>query len=79
MSEHNQLYKTVSLPVIPLRGIVAFPAVQLNIEIVRHTSLKAFTAAATLHDAEVLLVAQKDISVEKTEQVEKREEPQAVL
>ncbi|MBQ1260497.1 MAG: LON peptidase substrate-binding domain-containing protein, partial [Clostridia bacterium] len=64
MSEHNQLYKTVSLPVIPLRGIVAFPAVQLNIEIVRHTSLKAFTAAATLHDAEVLLVAQKDISVE---------------
>ena len=52
------------LPIIPLRGLVGFPGVQLNIEIVRPISLKAFTAAATLHGMDVLLVTQKDISKE---------------
>ena len=52
------------LPIIPLRGLVGFPGVQLNIEIVRPLSLKAFTAAATLHGMDVLLVTQKDISKE---------------
>ena len=55
----------ISLPLIALRGIVGFPGVQLNIEIVRPISLKAFTAAATLHDARVILATQKDISVEE--------------
>ena len=54
----------MTLPLIPLRGLVDFPAVQLNIEIIRPISLKAFTAGATMHDARVLLVAQKDIGVE---------------
>ncbi len=57
--------KQIALPLIALRGIVAFPAVQLNIEIVRPISLKAFTAAATVHDAKVILVAQRDISIEE--------------
>ena len=55
----------VSLPLIALRGIVGFPGVQLNIEIVRPISLKAFTAAATLHDAKVILATQRDISIEE--------------
>ncbi len=55
---------TLTLPMIPLRGIVGFPRIQMNIEILRHVSLKAFTAAATLHDAKVILVAQKDIAVD---------------
>ena len=55
----------VLLPVLPLRGIVGFPAVQMNIEIARPTSLKAFTAAATLNDARILLVTQKEINVEE--------------
>ena len=54
----------VKLPLIPLRGIVGFPQVQTNIEIVRHQSLKAFTAAATLYDAKIILVTQKDVSTE---------------
>ena len=54
----------ISLPLVALRGIVGFPGVQLNIEIVRPISLKAFTAAATLHDAKVILATQKDISIE---------------
>ena len=65
MSENKiDIFEEVTYPVIPLRGLVGFPAVQLSIEIVRSVSLKAFTAAATLHDAKVLLVAQKDIAVE---------------
>ena len=55
---------TEELPVIALRGIVGFPAVQINIEIVRGISLKAFTAGATIYDAKVLLVTQKDITVD---------------
>ncbi|MBE6644724.1 MAG: endopeptidase La [Ruminococcaceae bacterium] len=58
----------INLPLIPLRGIVGFPAVQLSIEIARPTSLKAFTAAATLNNAKILLVAQKDIAVEEPEE-----------
>ena len=64
MSENTQNISTVILPLIPLRGVVGFPGVQFNIEIVRPSSLKAFTAAATLHDMDVLLVTQEDIAVE---------------
>ena len=64
MSEINGNYIEVTLPVLPLRGLVGFPAVQMNIEIARATSLKAFTAAATIHDAKILLVAQKEINIE---------------
>ena len=62
MSHSAQDSAQIRLPLIPLRGIVAFPGVQLNIEILRPTSLKAFTAAATLHDMNVLLVTQKEVS-----------------
>ncbi len=64
MSEISTNYIEVILPVLPLRGLVGFPAVQMNIEIARASSLKAFTAAATVHDAKILLVAQKEINVE---------------
>ena len=64
MSEINNNYIELVLPVLPLRGIVGFPAVQMNIEIARPSSLKAFTAAATLHDAKMLLVAQKELHIE---------------
>ena len=61
VSNDNQ---NVTLPLIALRGVVGFPGVQMNIEIVRSASLKAFTAGATIHDMQVLLVTQKDIAVE---------------
>ena len=53
------------LPLIALRGLVSFPAIQMNVEIVRPVSLKAFSAAATTHDARVILVAQRDIATEE--------------
>ncbi len=64
MSEHIDIFEDVKLPLIPLRGVVGFPGVQVSIEIIRTISLKAFTAAATVHDAHVLLVSQKDIATE---------------
>ena len=66
MNEHiNDQNNIINLPVVALRGIVAFPAVQMNIEVVRPISLKAFTAAATVYDAKVLLVTQREISVDE--------------
>ena len=65
MSEIKEVNGTVTLPIVPLRGMVAFPAIQLNIEIVRPASLKAFTAGATLHDAKVILLTQKDVACEE--------------
>ena len=64
MSEKIDVFEELTLPLLPLRGLVGFPNVQLNIEIVRTMSLKAFTAAATMYDAKILLVAQKDLAVE---------------
>lgn len=53
------------LPVVPLRGTVAFPSVQLTVELARGNSLKAFAAAATSDRAELILVAQKDAALEE--------------
>ena len=64
MAETYQNYTEMTLPLLPLRGIVGFPGVQLNIDIARPSSLKAFSAAATSHDAKILLFTQKDISKE---------------
>lgn len=64
----NNIYtdeKHVALPLIALRGVVGFPAIQMNIEIIRSVSLKAFTAAATMHNARVVLAAQRDIAVDE--------------
>jgi ATP-dependent Lon protease len=68
MIQENEKYIDNTLPLLPLRGIVGFPAVQLSIEIARQSSLKAFTAAATMNDAKILLVAQRDISIEAPEE-----------
>ena len=64
LTETIEIYEDERLPLIPLRGMVGFPGVQLSIEIVRPISLKAFTAAATLYNARVLLVTQRDIGVD---------------
>ena len=64
MSDTIDIFEEITLPLVPLRGIVAFPGVQHNIEIMRTVSLKAFTAAATVYNAKVLLVTQKDIALD---------------
>lgn len=54
----------ITLPVIPLRGLVAFPSVPLSFEIEREASLAACEAALD-GDATVFLVAQRDIACEE--------------
>ena len=64
MSSFIEKAETQILPVIPLRGTVCFPSVQLNIDVMRRVSLRAFGAAASANDPRVLLLAQKDSSVD---------------
>ena len=53
----------LTLPVIPLRGLVAFPAMPLNFELQREISIKA-AARALEGDMYVFLLTQKEISTE---------------
>ncbi|MBO5788931.1 MAG: endopeptidase La [Clostridia bacterium] len=62
MTTNLEKTESLTLPVIALRGSVCFPSVQLNLEIMRGFSLKAFSKAAS-EDGKVLLLAQKDIEV----------------
>ena len=64
MSETVKNTEEMILPLIPLRGIVGFPGIQLNIDIARPSSLKAFSESATASDAKIFLFTQKDISKE---------------
>ena len=64
-NEQIEIFSEVTLPLIPLRGVVGFPGVQVNVELARGISLKAFTEAATSAEARILLVAQKDLAVEE--------------
>ncbi len=64
MANFIETAESVTLPLIPLRGTVAFPSVQMNLTISRQISLKALGEAANA-DSYVLLTAQKDSSVEE--------------
>ncbi len=63
MPRYIEKAEGLTLPVIPLRGIVAFPSIPMNFELEREISKKA-CSAATDRDMIVLLVTQKDVSVE---------------
>ena len=55
--------KELTLPMIAVRGTVAFPGVQMNLDLVRDMSLTAF-AHASEGDGRVLLLSQKDAETE---------------
>ena len=54
----------LDLPVVVLRGLVGFPGVQLNVDLARPMSLKAFSEAATNNDSQIILLTQKDFADE---------------
>ena len=64
MPRYTEKAETLSLPVIPLRGLVAFPSVPLSFEIEREMSIAACSAALA-EDAVVLLITQRDVSVDE--------------
>ncbi len=51
----------ITLPVLPLRGIVAFPSITFNFEVANEGSVEAVTAANEL-GSHIFIVAQKDLS-----------------
>ena len=61
MSRYIEKAEKITLPVIPTRGLVAFPSVPLSFEIEREISLAAVEAAKDT-DMYVLLLCQKSIS-----------------
>ena len=63
MSNYIETAEKMNLPLLPLRGVVAFPGVQINLEILTPDSLRAFGAAVS-DKAAVFLVALKDPTVE---------------
>ncbi len=64
MSNFIEKAEVMDLPLIPLRGTVAFPSVQMNLTISRGISLKAFGEAAS-KESYVLLCTQRDAGVEE--------------
>ena len=52
------------IPVVPMRGMVLFPHMTLNFDAAREMSVKALEAAAA-NKSMILLVAQKDINIDK--------------
>ncbi len=63
MKKENTYTDCVTLPVIPLRGLVAFPGVQLSLEMFRDFSKNALLHASA-GEGHVFLVTQKDAHVE---------------
>ncbi len=62
MPRYTEKVEALTLPVIPLRGVVAFPSIPLNFELERDISKKA-CEAATNSDMLVLLLSQKDVHI----------------
>lgn len=63
MSRYIEKAEQLELPVIPLRGMVAFPSIPINIELTRDMSIAALDAANEA-GSYVFLVAQREINVE---------------
>lgn len=64
MSVCNSTNEQIRLPVVPLRGMVAFPSIPMSLEVARDKSIHAIRAAERLGGC-IMLIAQKDLSVER--------------
>ena len=69
MPKYIEKVEKLTLPVIPLRGIVAFPSIPLNFELEREISKNACNAASD-SDMMVFLLTQKDVSVDEPKENE---------
>lgn len=62
MPRYIEKIENITLPVLPLRGLVAFPSIPVSFDVEREVSLKAIKNAQKNNNL-ILLVTQKDISV----------------
>ena len=67
MSKEWEIADCANIPVIALRGLTIFPNVLIHFDVARDMSIKALEAAMKSGQP-ILLVGQKDISVETPEQ-----------
>lgn len=67
MKKEFDLHDVSAMPVIALRGLTVFPNVMIHFEVARDISVSALEAAMKAGEP-VLLVGQKDISVESPEE-----------
>ena len=64
MPRYIEKVESLTLPVIPLRGVVAFPSIPVNVELEREISKKACQAALASNML-VFLLTQKDTAVDE--------------
>src|SRR3954451_8751069 len=64
MSEEAVTTTTKTLPVLPLKNTVLFPYLLMPLSVCRSHSLAAVQAALGTEDKEIILLAQKDPSVD---------------
>ncbi|MBQ7931358.1 MAG: LON peptidase substrate-binding domain-containing protein, partial [Clostridia bacterium] len=67
MPRYIEKVEKLTLPVIPLRGIVAFPSIPVNFELEREISKSACRAASN-DDMYVFLLTQKELNTEDPKQ-----------
>ncbi len=58
----NENIEVMTVPVLPLRGLVIFPGSILHFDVARKRSVSAMTAAMEHYDQQVFITAQKDSS-----------------
>jgi len=69
MPRYIEKVEKLTLPVIPLRGIVAFPSIPVNFELEREISKSACRAASN-DDMYVFLLTQKELNTEDPKQTD---------
>ncbi len=67
MPRYIEKVEKLTLPVIPLRGIVAFPSIPVNFELEREISKNACRAASN-DDMYIFLLTQKELSMDEPKQ-----------
>lgn len=67
MAQKKKKQKTITIPMLPLRGIVVFPNMILHFDVGRPKSISALEEAM-MKDQKIFLAAQKEPSIEEPEQ-----------
>ena len=58
----NENVDILTVPVLPLRGLVVFPGSILHFDVARKRSVAALTAAMEKYNQKILITAQRDSS-----------------
>ena len=60
-----EVQTVISLPLVCTRGVIVFPSQDIIIDVGREKSIQAIEEAQQHHDGNVVLVAQRDLSMEE--------------